>query len=287
MRLSVIIPAHREPHLQRTIDSLLENSALGKGLEVIVVLDGPWLEAPLMPDYRLQVIHLEKRGMRAAINAGLDVARGEFVLKADAHCAFAPGFDKAMADACEDDWLLVPRRYSLDERNWIPMKRRPVRDYHYLAYPAESRWGRAMTPQNWGLFNVNVIDDVMTYQGSCWAANRACFMERVGFLDDRPETYGPFVSEMLEVGLKYWLGGGRVKVNKGTWYAHLAKRSRHYASGEYLPKSECQDKANFEWATRHWINDEEPGMAYPFSWLVERFWPVPTWPADRNEWRLN
>ena len=45
MKLSVIIPCHKDPYLQKTIDSLLEN-ATGE-IEVIAVLDGYWADPPL------------------------------------------------------------------------------------------------------------------------------------------------------------------------------------------------------------------------------------------------
>jgi len=32
------------------------------------------------------------------------------------------------------------------------------------------------------------------------------------------------------------------------------------------------------------MNNEEPGMTHKMEWLVEKFWPVPTWPEDRSKW---
>ena len=55
----------------------------------------------------------------------------------------------------------------------------------------------------------------------------------MGFLDDRHETYGTFVDEPQEIGLKYWLGGGANKIIKKTWYAHLSKQPHHYQTGIY------------------------------------------------------
>ena len=279
MRLSVIMPGRKEPFMQRTIDSFLQASELGYDLEIIPVLDGPYIKN-LTNDLRVKPIRMSPaQGMRAAINAGLDIATGDYVMKVDAHCCFAPGFDGAMMASCRDNWLVIPRRYALDDVRWEPNKVDNPRDYHYLLYPANGQ----MTVHHWERQDDPEIDDVMTFQGSCWIANRAEFMQRVGFLDDDPETYGSFAAEQLEVGLKYWLGGGAVKVNKKTWYAHLWKMPRHYASGRFEKKQYWRE--NWCWATRHWINDEEPGMAHPFSWLVEKFWPVPTWPNDRSQWR--
>lgn len=286
MKLSIIMPGRREPFMQKTIDSFLTVSELGDDVEIFAVLDGPTMTEPI-GDKRLKVIRIREQGMRAAINAGLAAATGDFVMKLDAHCAFGGSFDKNMVENCPEDRLLIPRRFSLDDTNWNRNRIQPARDYHYLCFPAVSSYGYAMTPQKWGKKEDAIIDDTMSFQGSCWLANREYFMSRVGYLDDRKETYGSFAAEQLEIGLKYWLGGGEVKVNKDAWYAHLWKMPRHYDSGEFEKKGHRQFRKGWYWATKHWINNEEPGMIHPFSWLLEKFWPVPSWPEDRNLWRFD
>lgn len=292
IKLSVIIPSYKDHLLQKTIDSFLENSRLLDEVEVIVVIDGFLLEIPLKEDPRVKVIHLEKnQGMRGAINAGLKEAKGEFVMKVDSHCAFGPGFDKIMIENCKENWLLIPRRYSLDEVNFTKNELRPIRDYHYFSFPEKGKYGHIISIIDWGHKTRNKtnpkydIDDTMAFQGSCWMANREYFMKKVGFLDDRRETYGSFAGDQLEIGLKYWLNGGEVKVNKKTWYAHLSKTKRHYNEGIYHKtfKNNHHTIASFQWSTKHWMNDEEPNMMHPFSWLVEKFWPISHWPENWKE----
>jgi len=289
--VSIIIPTNSDPFAQKTIDSLLEN-AHGK-IEVIAVLDGFVPEKPFKSDPRVKVIKLpEKLGMRAAINAGIAKSKGKFIMKCDCHCLFGPGYDKIMSENCAEDWLVIPRRYSLDDINWIRNERRPIRDYHLLTFPVRNRWGVCLSNQDWlrrGRERSDPkydIDDTMTFQGSCWFANKKYFKKRVGFLDDRKETYGTFVDEPQEIGLKYWLGGGANKVIKKTWYAHLKKQPRHYHVGTYSQEFKADQNAvsGRTWSAKHWLGNEEPGMIHPFSWLVEKFWPVPTWPEDRSKW---
>lgn len=277
MKLSVIIPAFKEPYLQRTIDSFLDNSALDGEVEVIAVIDGPWMPQEVKADKRVKVIQApQTRGMRASINAGLEAAQGEYVLKADAHCAFGLGFDKIMVENCEPDWLAIPRMYALNDALWEPTKMRWPRDHHYLQFPVPH--GR-MAPYHYRPNAIGEIVDTMSFQGSCWLAHRETFMKRVGFLDDNPKTYGSFAGDQLEIGLKYWLGGGEVKVNRKAWYAHLWKMPRHYATPDFKRKSREQ-MAGWPWATAHWFNNEEPGMVHKLSWLIEKFWPIPGWPED-------
>ena len=273
--LSIIIPSYEDSLLQKTIGSLLENS---EGvLEIIVVLDGYQLDVPLKYDSRLRVISLDKRlGMRAAINAGLAEAKGDFLMKIDEHCIVGKGFDRIMAENCAENWLMIPRRYSLDEENWKRNESKPVNDYHYLSFPQESQYGKGLFVVPWHKYNDLEIDDTMTFQGSCWLANREYFMKHVGFLDDSPDTYGTFVGEQHEIGLKYWLGGGEVKVIKKTWYAHLCKRKRHHKITGKLFKEKEKNIVFQNWVADHWMNNKEPGMIYSFSWLIKKFQP-PTW----------
>lgn len=282
----MIIPARKEPFLQKTIDSFLEVSEL-VDVEVIAALDGPTMAEP-KGDKRVRSVRLpEPRGMRAAINAGLEAATGDYVMKIDAHCTFGPGFDRIMLENCEEDSLLIPRRYSLDDINWLPMTRKPFRDYHFLHFPVQTRYGYSMAPLDWIGKDGPEIDETMAFQGSCWLANRKFFKSLVGSLDDRVETYGSFAAEQLEIGLKYWLSGRKVLVNKKTWYAHLWKMPRHYQDSRFDPKTHAKFRDNWKWSTRHWFNNEEPNMKYPFFWLIEKFWPVPSWPENRNLWCIN
>lgn len=290
--VSIIIPAHREPFLQKTIDSLLE-SAQGE-VEILSVLDGRSPEKPIRPDKRVNVVTLKKHmGMRAAINTGISQARGEFIMKCDAHCSFGAGFDRILSENCAEDWLVIPRRYSLDDARWRRDLKRPIRDYHYLTYPTPNGiYGITISNPEWNERTHQRtdpkydIDDTMTFQGSCWMAKKDYFLKRVGFLDDRMGTYSPFGAEPLEIGLKYWLGGGQVKVIKKTWYAHLSKRKSHYQSGLFTKRYKLNQARSRTWVSKHWMENAEPNMIHPFSWLIEKFWPVPTWPEDRKLWKF-
>lgn len=285
INLSVLIPNRNSPFCSKTIQDILDKAA--GDIEIIVNVDENWPE-PLIEDKRVIYIHPGRpRGMRAGINAALALSRGKYIMKTDDHCMFAPGFDKILADNCNENWLVIPRRYSLDAENWQVDRSRPSWDYHYLCFPER---GKA---HDWGMHGViwperrqgrstpeHEIDDTMSFQGSSWFANRDYFMKHIGFLDDRAETYSTFAQEPQEIGLKYWLGGGAIKVNKKTWYAHLHKGKRYGR----MYKPDANTVASHNWSAKHWMNNEEPNMIHPISWLVEKFWPVPTWPKDRNLW---
>lgn len=264
--LSIIIPSYKEPYLDRTIKDITDK-ATGE-VEVIPILD---------------------MGMRDAINEGLNKAKGEYIMKVDAHCCFAKGFDEVLTKDCEENWLVVPRRYSLHADNWDKDERMPVKDYHFLSYPAQTRsYGTCIWPVEWTertkeRMNFE-IDDTMSLQGSCYVANRKYFMEHIYPLD--VENYTNFAAEHIEVGLKYWLKGGEIKVNKKTWYAHLFKNKKYYQDKETERnyKIGIKIRGGYKYACEHWLKNEEPGQIHEFSWLVDKFWPVPTWPEDRSLW---
>ena len=283
--LSIIIPSYKDPFLQQTINSILENSV--EEIEVIPVLDGYWEN--IKKDPRVKVVHLKiNRGTRGAINAGLKVAKGDFVAKIDSHCIIAQEFDKVMCESCAENWLMTPRRYSLNEIKWERNDSRPTVDYHYFNFPVESKYGYGMFAQSdWSKSHhcrkKFMVDDILTMQASCWLVNRKYYMKHVGFLDDRIKTYGCFGGEYIEIGLKYWLGGGAMKVNKNTWYAHLLKRRCHYNDKLFFKKYKANTMDNRTWSSKHWINNEEPNMIHKFEWLIEKFWPIKTWPDNWQE----
>lgn len=280
MKLSIVVPSYRDPFLYKTLISLLENSS---DTEIIPVLDGYSEELPRDPRIKPVVLETNK-GMRGAMNAGFAVATGDFVMKSDSHCIFAPDFDRVLTESCQENWLMIPRRYSLEDTKWERDDTRPVRDYHFYHFPEPD--GRGLFVLPWGRKDREEydIDDTMAFQGSCWLANRKYFMEHVGVLDDRLETYGTFCGDQAEMGLKYWLNGGEIKVNKKTWYAHLKKTKRHYTNKIYGKSYKTNKLSNGQWmwVAKHWMNDLEPGMEHKFEWLIEKFWPIPTWSED---WR--
>ena len=280
--VSAIIPVYKEPYLNKTIQSLLDNA--GGEIEIIPVFDGVEPEEQLIDDPRVKPVFVEHRGMRAAINAGIFVAEGEWIMKTDAHCAFAEGWDTQLVLGSQPDWLMVPRRYSLAEETWDRAEGRPMVDYHFLSFPGDTtrsapEYGYSFQVMNTVDRKDKFIDDVMCFQGSCWFADKSYFMEHIFPLDDL--HYGTFAQEQQEIGLKYWLGGGAVKVNKNTWYAHLSKRKKHYDVGGFsIEHKRAEDLAHYnEWATEHWMGNEEPNMVHPFSWLVEKFKPQ-GWPDN-------
>jgi glycosyltransferase involved in cell wall biosynthesis len=207
--LSITIPSYKDPLLHKTIDNLLEN-ATGE-IEIIAVLDGYWT-LPIQ-DKRVRVVHLGRnRGMRGAINAGVAVSRGEFIMRVDEHQTFGKGYDEILTSTCQPNWIVTPRRYYLDPVQWKVMDIPPV-DYMKLKITGGKFSGVAAPGDD-----KQMIQESQAMQGSCWVMPHKWWDEVIGELDT--ETYGQLIFDSHEMVFKTWQKGGKLMVNKNTWHAH-------------------------------------------------------------------
>ena len=256
--VSVVIPARNEPYLKKTVEDLLKKSK--EAIEILVVLDGYWPNIDeIIEDKRVIYLHYSTpRGMRNAINSAVRIASGEFILKCDAHCMFADGFDVVLKKDCEKDWIVVPRRYPLDPEKWdIEVRTDNKYPIDYMVLNATLQGIPAKGDDS------KQIDDLMTSQGSCWFMRREYF-DYLELLDE--ETYGTFWQEFQEIGLKCWLSGGRIVVNKGTWYAHWHKNE---GRGYSLPQGEQESTRAMvnRWRTEKMFSKQ----IYELDWLFNKF----------------
>ena len=283
----MLVPSRNERFLAPTVQDLLAKAA--ESVEVIVVLDGYWPDPPLPNDPRLKIIHRgTPLGMRAAINAAVQVSTGQYLLKADGHTMWDEGYDlKLKADYAENNWLLIPRRYPLDPEKWAFEERSdhkyPI-DYHYLAEPfhcyGDSTAGLHGT--EWRQRRVDrshiEVDKELASQGSAYFLSRQCW-DWLGGLNQA--LYGSFWLENLELSMKAWMRGGAQMVTKRTWYAHLYKGKR-YGRGYNTRNMGHEDALTY--STWFWMTDQPlEGRTRTFRSLIEEFSPVPTWPADLDE----
>lgn len=284
--LSVIVPSRDPRFLQKTIDDLL-TKAKGE-IEVIVILDGYWPDPIISGPPQLKIIHQEHKGMREGISTGMNLASGEYVMKCDEHTMWDEGYDLKLIEDCPDRTVVVPRRYRLDPEKWeIIEDGRPPIDYMFVDYPYYKEFDitQGLHGAEWKQPERDsiLIDDLMTFQGSAYFMKKSYWEELFPNGMDT-EFYGPFTHEAQEVSFKAWLGGGRVVVNKKTWYAHLHKGKR-YGTGYGFSTKQWEDfKASMEKGRRvtmdYWLNNKWAERKHDWEWLIEKFWPVPHWPTD-------
>jgi GT2 family glycosyltransferase len=242
INLSIIIPSWKDPLLIRTIDDLLLK-AEGQ-IEIIAVLDGYWPSFELRQDPRVRYVHLGRnRGMRGAINAGVSVSRGEFIMRADEHQMFGQGYDRILTETCELNWIVTPRRFFLDPVKWEVMDIPPV-DYMDL----QIRGGKFSGVEKPG-DDSQLIQESRAMQGSAWCMKRSWWDNVIGEL--QTEGYGPLYQDSIEMTMKTWKAGGKLMVNKNTWHAHKHRSfPRTHSNG--TPENPSNNEACWKYSLEQW-----------------------------------
>ena len=121
-QISVIVPVYKvERYLRRCVQSILNQTH--SNLEVILVDDGsPDGSGALCDEFakqdsRVQVIHKDNGGLSDARNAGLSIARGDYVTFVDSDDWIEPDAYEAMLALAEESGaqLVCAGRYDEDE----------------------------------------------------------------------------------------------------------------------------------------------------------------------------
>ena len=216
---------YKEPYLNLTIQDLLKQSELGEALEVIAVFDGEWPDKDtLIKDPRVRYVFLgANRGPKAAYNAGIAVSRGEFFARLDAHCTFGNGYDRILTDACGPNEIMTARRYYLDPINWKIMLEEGCVDYEKLTIQNVGEGVQKFAGKPWkdrAEKRKDIkVDEIEAMQGSFWICPRKWFKQICG--DElQIEGLGNAYQDSVEVSMKTWKAGGKVKVCKDTWFGH-------------------------------------------------------------------
>lgn len=300
--LSILIPARNEMFLALTVENILKN--IEGNTEIIAVMDGYWANPPITQHERVTVIHnKENIGQRAATNQAAKLSKAKYVMKCDAHCSFDKGFDVKMMKEMKDDWTMVPLMKNLHAFDWVcpdghrryqgpsgPCKecgKETKRDilWHAKKSPNSVSYCFDSTPhfQYFGEYakrpeGQGDITETMSLQGSCWMLTRDKYWE----LNICDEAFGSWGSQGIEVAAKTWLSGGRVVVNKKTWYGHMFRTQGGDFGFPYHMSRKVQETAK-SFAKDLFFNDKWDKQVRPLSWLVERFWPVKGWSKEDLE----
>jgi len=300
MDLTICVPSRNEMFLKRTIDDILSN--IQGDTEIIVVCDGAWPDPPIPDHPRVTIIyHSEAVGQRAATNEAAGLSNAKYIMKCDAHCAFDKGFDVKLMANCEPDWTVVPRMYNLHAFNWkckkcgnetyqgptptscdkcdnttdferkMIWKPRISRRSDFMRFDKDLKFNywRALgkRPESKG-----DIADTMSLLGAGWFMERERYWE-LGGLDEEHGSWGQMGTELA---CKSWLSGGRLVVNKKTWFSHIF-RTQGLDFGFPFPLSGKQVQQARKRSKELWIGNSWPKAIHTLDWLIEKFKPIPDW----------
>lgn len=303
--LSVLVPSRNEEFLKRTIDEVLTKRR--GSTEVIAVLDGAWPVEPI-PDHPdvTMIHHAVSIGQRAAQNEAARMSQAKFVMKLDAHCALDEGFDVKLMAECDYDWTVVPRLYNLHAFDWVcnscshrtyqgpqPTQcqgcgRSAVFSRDIVWQPRWSRktdfmrFDKDLIFKYWGAYAERPeaqgdIADTMSLLGACFFMHRKRYWE----LDGADEGLGSWGQQGVEVACKAALSGGRLVVNKNTWYSHLFRTQPGF--GFPYPQSQSAVDRARERSRSVWLNNTWKKQVRPLSWLLEKFAPIPSWHDEEGK----
>jgi len=218
--MSVVIPSHNDLYLHKTVASLLDNAQ--DEIEIVVVLDGYTPSTPITKDPRVRIIkRWSNGGMREAINDGVAASEGEYIMRLDEHCMVGPGFDRSLLEHIEDNWIVTPRRFFLDPVRWEVMGDKHI-DYEKLLIIEKPGGRRKFSAVEWKARTKEraevLLDETMALQGSAWCMSRKWWDTVIVRLNS--EGYGTLYQDTTEMLFKTWAAGGKLMLNKKTWYAH-------------------------------------------------------------------
>lgn len=294
--LSIIIPARNEEFLNQTIQDLLIKKR-GR-TQIIVGLDGQWPVQPIdtHPDVVI-LFYPESIGQRAISNRCASLSQAPYLMKVDAHCAFDEGFDLKMLDLMQPDITMVPVMRNLHVFDWVcedghrryqdtsgPCPQCGKPEHKEIVWLAKTNpqstaytFDREMHFQYWNEFGKaqqGDLTETMSLQGSCFLIAREKWWE----LAICSEAFHSWGQQGVEVACKTWLSGGRVLVNRTTWYAHMF-RTKGGDFGFPYPLSGREVQANREKSREMFQHNQWAGAKRSFQWLLDKFNP-PHW---RNE----
>lgn len=311
--LSIVIPSRNEMFLSRTIQDILEHSEANT--EIITILDGQWADPPITQHDKVTVVyHPKSIGQRAACNEGAKLATAKYIMKVDAHCSFAQGFDKVLLADMQDNWTVVPTMRNLWAFDWkcrkcgkrtyqgpTPIKCSNCGCEDKENFVRKMIWKAKENPQSNSYrfdsephfqyfkeyehrpeykeqLEKTGLTETMSLQGSCFMLTKEKWFE----LNICDESFGSWGSQGIEVACKTWLSGGKVMVNHKTYYGHMF-RTQGGDFGFPYPISGKQVEAAKKTARDLFLNNKWDKQIYPLAWLIKKFWPVPGWDSIPEE----
>lgn len=284
-KVSFIIPARAErtEYLINTVKSI-RDSVKGE-YEIIIGYDGlPQDNLYVEGGVDIKVIKFpEVVGIKSNINVLAAMASGKYIFKLDAHCSVGEGIDEILKADMRDDWIVMPRFYIINRETWQWQDDRHY-DYFFLSCPfTDPRGFRFKAGGHWPQKTAEreyepeyMIDETPQIHGSGWFMTKDRFFELGGFPLIDPMGHA---QEPANLALKNWLLGGKVMVNKKTWYAHLHQETRD--KGFRLGHS--NEERTYNIIANYWVNDKLPDKVHNFEWFVDKFMPMPTWPENWKE----
>lgn len=221
--VSVIMPVYNsEAYIENAVDSVLRQEF--DGFELIVVDDGSKdgsgaiCDRLAQKDERVVVLHKPNGGICSARNAGLDLARGEYITFCDNDDEYLPG--------------LISENYTLAKRENADVVR-------FCRAKTETYNGKVITETVTGGFSLQAISageigrkygKIKKARSGVWTGMyRKEYLIKHGIRFDESMRFG---YEDVMFNLSCYEAGGTIVLNPGVYYRWL-QRLEHSTTGKY------------------------------------------------------
>lgn len=258
-RVTIILPCRNEvKHIRACIDSIFHQESPGCEIEVLVV-DGMSSDGTkeIVEEYarqepRLRIIDNPERIVSSGLNAGIHAARGEIIVRMDAHTTYAPDYVRQCINVLETtgaDNVGGP---------WL------ARGNTWLQRAIALAFGSPFSSGGAGSHRVSYEGEVDSVYLGCWRK-------------DTLERLGPFDRELVrnqddEMNLRLVLSGGRVWQAQSirSWYwprSSLSELWRQYLQYGYW-KVRVIQKHRMPASIRHLVPGSFVGLLLLFAILA-------------------
>ncbi|WP_297195463.1 glycosyltransferase [uncultured Campylobacter sp.] len=196
-KVSIIVPIYNvEKYLRQCLDSIVNQTL--KDIEIILVDDGSTDSCPSIcdeyasKDKRIIVIHKENKGLGAAYNTGLDIAKGEYIgfVESDDWIEsnmYEELYNKAVESGSDLVKCMFYKYNSKAKKKSIPYKQRRA-DFELDKCTKDSA------------FKINECKKLLIYHSSIWASlYKKDFVSNLRFQESKGASYQdfPFMMEAL------------------------------------------------------------------------------------------
>ena len=241
-KVSVIVPVYNvEKYLSSCIDSILQQTL--QDIEVICVDDGSTdssgsiLDTYALRDSRVRVLHRDNAGYGAAMNAGLDLARGEYIgiVESD-DCILPEMYHVLYSAAVRDDLDLVKS----DAISWLETAAY-TREIHYQRL--DSYYDRVLCDEDRNVF-FDFLMNIWTgiYKRDFLLKNDIRFHESPGA---SYQDNGFWIQTLLYCQRAMWISQAFYLYRQDNPAASVKSRSKMLSMAneyEYLAQTLCERK---------------------------------------------
>lgn len=219
-RVSVVMPCYNEEKfIKRSIESLIDNYFL-KNCEIIIVdgmsSDGTReiVQSFFARGLRLRLLENKKKIQAYGLNLGISEAKGEIIVRADAHCLYPPGYIKKCIELLETTGasnaggIMLPQGASMNQKIISLALKHPL----------------GVGNARWHLGNFNGYVDTV-YLGTFW---KKIFYE-IGLYDTNCTT-----NEDAELNLRILKAGKKIYLDSSLKVIYFPRESLKELAKQYF-----------------------------------------------------